>query len=359
MSRAAEHSSRRAGESEQLCLFEKQPPDKAAKRRRYRHIHTTEELAAYEQSLANAYKIRPDWLEGNRKLCWGCRRVIPIQARNCGRRWCDAVRPVWGRTVGEVIRAALDAYVQLHAGAGRVLTTALTCRHEEGWWDTDRCGHPVDGSKCSGPGGCRVKPEIEERERQSFPARKRAAVKMARAQAIRKLKRAGYPVDRETLRTLTVLISVTEDQRRGLPHEHIVCGHTTALEIAFTKAFFDALPRAATRHGLGFSDRYRYALAKQGKYEAGRFHGYLAKLARYLAKESSATEFLLKHHGQRVFYIAPWLSRLSGTSMTIARLCRRVWAARHGYCDPPNIPDRYLQAVERLMGPLTLAPHAP
>src|SRR5207245_1888721 len=116
-----------------------------------------------------------------------------------------------GRTVGEVIRAALSAYVDLHGGAGRVLTTALTCRHEAGWWDTDKCGHPTDGSACFGPAGCRFKPAIEERERELWPARKRAAVKMARAEAIRKLKRAGYPVDREALRRLNVLISVTED----------------------------------------------------------------------------------------------------------------------------------------------------
>ncbi len=182
---------------------------------------------------------------------------------------------------------------------------------------------------------------------------------MARAEAIRKLKRAGYPVDRETLRTLNVLIAVTEDQARGLPHEHIVCGHHDELEIALTaRAFFDALPRAARHHGLGFTDRYRYAIAKQSLYRADRFHGYLAKLARYLAKENGA-EFLFKHHGQRVFYVAAWLSRISGLNMTVARLCRCVWAARHGYCDPPRIPARYLGTVERLMGPLLVAPNAP
>jgi len=237
--------------------------------------------------------------------------------------------------------------------------TDLTCRHEPGWWDTEACRHPDDGSKCSGPSGCRVKVEIEERERELWPARKRAAVKMARAEAVRKLKRAGYPVDRETLRTLNVLISITEDQQRGLPHEHIVTGHTTALEIAFTRAFFDALPRAARRHGLGFTDRYHYAVAKQGKYQAGRFHGYLAKLARYLAKAGSAGEFLRKHHGQRVFYVAPWLSRLSGVTLAITRIRRHVWAARQGYCEMPKVPARLIERVERLVGPLTAAPAAP
>ncbi len=81
-----------------------------------------------------------------------------------------------------------------------------------------------------------------------------------------------------------MLISVVEDQQRGVPHEHVVCPHTTALEIAFTRAFFDALPRAARHHKLGNTDRYRYAVAKQGRHEAQKFHGYLGKLARYLAK---------------------------------------------------------------------------
>lgn len=352
--------SRGAGGFEQLGLFERPPATRQSQKRRYRHVHTPEELAGFDRSIAAAYAIRPEWLEAGRRLCpGGCGKVIHQQRRSCGRRWCDTVRPTWGRSVGEVIRGALDAYVDLYGGNGRVITTALTCRHEQGWWDTHRCGHPADGSKCSGPAGCRVKREIEERERQLFPSRKRAALNMARTEAIRKLRRAAYTVDRETLKTLRVLIAVTEDQRRGLPHEHIVCGHTTALEIVFAKAFFDALPRAARHHGLGFTDRYRYAIAKQGKYEATRFHGYLAKLARYLAKDSSGSEFLLKHHGQRVFYVAPWLSRLSGMNMTVARLCRCVWAARRGYCSMPKIPDPYLQTVERLMGPLTLAPNGP
>ena len=329
------------------------------KKKRYRHVHTAEELLAFERSVANAYRIRPDWLGDDRKLCWGCGGVIPIQARTCGRRWCDAVRPVWGRTVGEIVRAALSAYCNLYAGDGRVLSTVLTCTHQAGWWDTDRCGHPADGSRCSGPAGCRVRPDIEERERKLFPARSRAAKKMARTEALRKLKQAGYSIRKEEARRLGILLSVVEDQQRGVPHEHVVCPHTTAVEIAFTRAFFDALPRAARHHGLGLTDRYRYAVGKQGRHQAKHFHGYLAKLARYLAKSASAGEFLRLHHGERVYYVAPWLSQLSGVTMTVARICRRVWAAHHGFCDFPTIPERLLPQVERLVGPLIAAPCAP
>jgi hypothetical protein len=78
-----------------------------------------------------------------------------------------------------------------------------------------------------------------------------------------------------------------------------------------------------------------------------------------LAKSVSAGEFLRKHHGERVFYVAPWLSELSGLTMTVARICRRVWAARHGFCEMPKVPDELVDRVERLVGPLVAAPAAP
>jgi hypothetical protein len=351
MSRPAELTA-----GEQLALF---TAKRESKRGRYRPQHTADDLRAFEHSLAVSYSIRPEWLAEDERLCPGCGKVIRGQARHCGRRWCDAVRPVWGRTVGEIVRAALSAYCELYGGDGRVLSTVLTCTHKPGWWDTERCGHRPDGSQCSGPAGCRVRPEIEERERELFPARSRAAKKMARTEALRKLRRAGYSISKEQAKRLCILISVVEDQQRGLPHEHLACPHTTALEIAFTRAFFDALPRAARHHELGLTDRYRYAIAKQGRYQARQFHGYLAKLARYLAKSASAGEFLRKHHGERVFYVAPWLSQLSGLTMTVARICRRVWAARHGFCDMPKVPAELVDRVESLVGPLVAAPSAP
>jgi hypothetical protein len=350
VSRQAEPS-----EAGQLALFvaERRP-------RRYRRgEYTAEQLDSFARSDAILSAIRPERLDPDKRLCPGCGAGISRQARNCGRRWCDAVRPTWGRTVGEIVRAALTAYCDLYAGDGRVLSTVLTCTHKPGWWDTDKCGHPADGSRCSGPGGCRVRPEVEERERRLFPARSRAAKKMARVEAFRKLERAGYEITKDQAKRLCVLISVVEDQQRGVPHEHLACPHTTALEIAFTRAFFDALPRAARHHELGNTDRYQFALVKQGRFHASQFHGYLAKLARYLAKSASAGDFLQKHHGERVYYVAPWLSELSGITMTVARICRRVWAARHGFCDMPKVPERLRPRVERLVGPLVAAPAAP
>jgi len=60
-----------------------------------------------------------------------------------------------------------------------------------------------------------------------------------------------------------------------------------------------------------------------------------------------------------VFYVAPWLSQLSGLNMSLARLCRQVWAARKGYCEMPKIRPDLVPRVERLVGPLVAAPSAP
>lgn len=227
--------------ADQLALFKDTPTPG-----RWRRRGAGEETAAELASLANVERIRPGWLPVDQRLCPGCDDVIRRESRNCGRRWCDSVRPTCGRTVGEIVRAALSAYCVLHGGNGRVLSTVLTCTHRPGWWDTARCGHSSDGSQCSGPSGCRVTPEVEERERKAFPARSRAGKKMAGTEALRRLKQAGYQVDKEQAKRLGIRMSVVEDQRRGLPHEHVVTRHTTALEIAFTRTFFGINPFACT-----------------------------------------------------------------------------------------------------------------
>ena len=106
----------------------------------------------------------------------------------------------------------------------------------------------------------------------------------------------------------SLLIWVLEDQSRGVPHLHFVLGHTTALEKAFARAFFRELKSAAYVQGLGHTSTYERAVLEQGKYEAGRLRNYVSKLARYLSKRrDGAAEFLFRHTGERVFYVAPWL----------------------------------------------------
>jgi hypothetical protein len=349
----------------QIALFQPpaqraatEPPDDRSRRRRFVYKHTAEELAAFERSKEIVAAIRPESLMGDERLCpGGCGKVIPGMARHCGRRWCDAVRAVWGRSMAEVLHKAVDAYCELYGAHAKVLSFAITCTARPGWWDTGRCSHSP-AVVCSGTIGCRVRPEIEERERDLWPVRKRAALNMARTDAIRKLRKVGYSLAAGE-RWPNLLLSVTEDQKRGLPHLHGVLGHTTKLEKAYAKAFLDGLPRAARHHGLGFTDRYRWVVQKQSKYEAGRLRHYITKLTRYLAKDAHGAEFLKLHHGERIFYVAPWLTRLSGLTMTIARLCRRVWASRRGYCSPPSMTVNQEAIVVRLLGPVVSAPNAP
>jgi len=327
------------------------------RRRRYVHRHTPEELAAFQRCREVVASIRPESLRGDERLCpGGCCRVIHGKARHCGRRWCDAVRPTWGRSMADVLHKALDVYCDLYGSEAKVLSFAVTCTARPGWWDTDRCSHGP-GVPCSGRIGCRVRREIEESERDAWPQRKRAALNLARTEAIRVLGKAGYRIQRGE-KWPDLLMTVTEDQKRGLPHLHGVLGHTTKLEKAYAKAFLGALPRAAKIHGLGFTDRYWFVVQKQSRYEAGRLRHYITKLSRYLAKDAGGAEFLQLHHGERIFYVAPWLTRLSGYTMTIARLCRRVWAARHGYCAFPMMTAEQEALVQRLLG-VDTAPNGP
>lgn len=146
-----------------------------------------------------------------------------------------------------------------------------------------------------------------------------------------------------------ILVQTIEPQARGLDHGQLGLGHASKVEKAFARFFVDALARFANEHGLGFVDRYSHALWKQRQYQGP---GQAERAARYLSKYVSkerASEWLREKVGQRVFYVAPWLSRAAGASMRIARLGRRMWAADHGYCERPRCTDGELEAVMRFL----------
>jgi hypothetical protein len=236
-----------------------------------------------------------------------------------------------------VIRRALQEH------GGPFLVIAITQTHRAGWWDCDGSSHP--GLPCEGPRGCRVKPEIGKRENALFPRRRRALHNHARTWALRGMKRAGYEVNASAC----ILVQTIEPQSRGLDHGHIVLGHATKMEKAFARFFVNALDRFTAEHGLGFVDGYEKALWKQRQYQGP---GQAERAARYLSKYVSkerAADWLREKAGQRVFYIAPWLSRTAGASMRIARLGRRLWASTHGYCERPRCTDEELEAMVRIL----------
>lgn len=341
--------------SEQLSLVDVEPSPGRRRRTRYIHVHTPEELAAFDRSKAIIAQIRGDGLDPDEKWCpGGCGKLIRRERRSCGRRWCDAVRPSWASSFRSVIHSALDAYCELFGSEAKVLQGVLTCTAEPWWWDTSKCTHPP-GVACSGPLGCRVLDSVAEDQRRLWSARRHETLNAARTAAIRQLRREGWTDERMP----TLLLWVLEDQSRGVPHLHFVLGHTTALEKAFARTFFRELKSAAYAHGLGHTTTYEKAVLEQGKYEARRLRNYVSKLGQYLSKSEGAAAFLLRHSGERVFYVAPWLSRLSGVTMTAARLSRRVWAARKGFCPMPKMTAEQEELVTLLLDPVVCAPNAP
>jgi hypothetical protein len=201
-----------------------------------------------------------------------------------------------------------------------------------------------------------VKRDVAKRENALFPGRRRALLNHARTWALRGMRRAGYDIKASAC----ILVQTIEPQSRGLDHGHIVLGHATKVEKAFARFFVNALDRFAAEHYLGFVDRYNHALWKQRQYQGP---GQAERAARYLSKYVSkerAADWLREKAGQRVFYVAPWLSRTAGASMRIARLGRRLWASKHGYCERPRCTDEELEAVMRFLcardGPLARAP---
>jgi hypothetical protein len=193
--------------------------------------------------------------------------------------------------------------------------------------------------------GCRVNPEVVKRENALFPKRRRALLNHARTWALRGMKRAGYEINPSAC----ILVQTIEPQARGLDHGHVVLGHASRVEKAFARFFVDALARFTPEHGLGFVDRYSHALWRQRLYQGP---GQAERAARYLSKYVSkerAADWLRDKFGQRVFYVAPWLSRAAGASMRIPRLGRRLWASDHGYSERPRCTDKELQAVMRFL----------
>jgi hypothetical protein len=159
------------------------------------------------------------------------------------------------------------------------------------------------------------------------------------------MKRAGYEVNASNC----ILVQTIEPQSRGLDHGHIVLGQATKVEKAFARFFVNALDRFAAEHALGFVDGYNKALWNQRQYQGpGQAERAARYLSKYVSKERGA-DWLRDKAGQRVFYVAPWLCRAAGASMRIARLGRRLWAAKHGYCESPRCGEEELAAVMRFL----------
>jgi integrase len=90
--------------SQQLALVDVRPGPGLRRRTKYVHVHTPEELAAFERSIANADQIRGIELSPDEKWCpGGCGKLIRRERRSCGRLTCGEFSKLW---LSEYARAA-------------------------------------------------------------------------------------------------------------------------------------------------------------------------------------------------------------------------------------------------------------
>src|SRR5207245_11232765 len=119
--------------------------------------------------------------------------------------------------------------------------------------------------------GRRVRdPGAGYRAHERFGRRRRWLPRQARNEGRRALRAAGM----EFGRLPQVLIQNVELQKRGAFHSHLALPYTTPLEIAFARAFIEALKLWAPRCGLGFVQGWQQA-EKGSIYGANRAAGYM------------------------------------------------------------------------------------
>jgi len=308
-----------------------------AKRRRYvktyagdfRHLS-----AVLDEIEASRKGLKP--YEGR---CTGCGKVISIKAPHCGRRWCKAVFPQWGRDQRKVTAEALRAY------GGLLLLTAITL---PGTPEQERHRRNV-ALPWADHGGRVVEAKALYKANQRFKRRLRWIKRKAYNDARAVLTRSGY----DFRRLPPVLVGNLEVQKRGALHAHLALPYTTPLEMTFSRAYIDSLRKWAPLCGLGYVQGWKAAeKAKLVGHE--RAIGYLTK---YLTGKHPP-EFLRGIRGP-VVTVSRSLTGQTGVTMARLRKTRRLWSARAGRCEMPAWPPDEFAAVARLLDARTDPPRAP
>ena len=113
--------------------------------------------------------------------------------------------------------------------------------------------------------------------------------------------------------------------------------------MTFTRAFIDSMKRWAPLCGLGHVQGWR-AAEKSAVIGHERAIGYLTK---YLTGKHPP-EFLRSVSGP-VVTVSRSLTRKTGVTMQRLRRARRLWSARQGRCEMPNLSPQELKAVAQLL----------
>lgn len=224
---------------------------------------------------------------------------------------------MWLGDQQRVLRSALAAYDGLST-----MITITAPGKDVLPWDTAWCKHG-EREKCSGEKGCRVQHDLAVEWNTTAQNRARKLVNAARQFAARRYGR-DLP---------EVLVSVQQDQKRGVVHLHIAVGYRAGQRAALS-AFYDGLKRNARRQGFGKVD-----LGKPGRWTEGALGGYMA---RYLNPSRYSDSFLRlmasvaarnrerenAGEGRRVLrpvWVSSRLQREAMVSMGFERWNRQAW----------------------------------
>lgn len=255
-----------------------------------------------------------------------CGRAIPLNVKRCSARTCPEFAPTWAR---DTKRRLLENLRPLKLTVMFSLTPPGSDVYP---FDPAYCRHGV-GVKCSGPLGCRVNPRVARIFNEDAGAN---WSKLHRAASKRAKDRTGF---RGRLRA-----RVWEKQKRGLAHMHGVLSVGQPAELAWAKAYVEALAALAPRYGFGFVDGWEKISRKL--WPGGQAGAYLSSyFVRGTGHKAPITENVLAGDLPRlVVYIDRELTLRTGCTMRNLRNARRVWAWLSGL-----IPDPGLDAWDELV----------
>jgi hypothetical protein len=268
---------------------------------------------------------------GGRLHRCSCGRPIPEEVRRCSARTCPESAPIWAR---DTRRRLLE---NLRLVKLSVMFDVTPPGADLYPFDSRFCSHSPS-QRCSGTIGCRVDPAMAAAFNRKAGAWWSELHRAAKTRA-----------DRATGHKGKIAARVWEKQKRGLAHVHGVLSVSTPAEVAWARAYVNALRELAPRYGFGFVDGWH----KIGrKFWPGDQAG--AYLSSYFVggrgKKAAITDNVLSGDLPRlVVFVGRDLTRKTGCTMRSLRNARRLWASRRGLIEPPPVTlDQWLAAAAML-----------
>jgi hypothetical protein len=144
---------------------------------------------------------------------------------------------------------------------------------------------------------------------------------------------------------------VSGKQLRGVAHLHGVVSVATPAELAWARVYVKALEELVPCYGFGYVDGWDKISRKlwPGTQAAAYLSSYFA---RGRGNKATITENVLDPDLPRlVVFIGRDLTQQTGCTMRSLRNARRLWAARHGYIEPPRFEYAEWLAAAAMLTP--------